>query len=377
MLKRLSLPTILALGICLSAPPLGQIRDLLVESLGPAFGPTLGKIFLGLVGVLGSWAAWRALAGRRHRLLRVIFLLAAVGLVALVVKGFRTGQALVDAVERAHLVAYGALAYALLWAVRPGGLGNAIAAAVGGTALVAVVDEFVQWWVALRVGEVRDVGLNLASGACGLLIGFAHYPFGALPGAREMQHARKLVGGLMVMLALTTGSFLQAAHFGYWHEVEGGIGFRSRFSLAELERLANARAEIWKHQLPWSPSPWSREDHYLTEAKARVAHRNAAWKAEDLRSAAREQLLLERFFAPFLRLPAPESGGSFDWSAEQRTAVLAAIEAGGGVAGESPVFRNRLWTSSALRWGVWLGVGLLAVAGVAVGFRVGKTESRW
>lgn len=355
--RRLVLPGLLALGVWLAAPPLGQIRDWLASHFGSALGPLLWGGFVGVGLGFGAWAVWMAAKERDYPTLRVVLVAATFAWGGLVLGLFRTGQPLVDAVERVHLLVYGAISYAFLWAIHSGGLGYALAGAFTGTALVAVVDELVQWWVAFRVGEVRDVGLNLASGLSGILAGLAHWRGRAAFRPQEARVARRVFAGMLLLLALVTGIFLEAAHLGYLHELPGGVRFRSRFSLEELERLTTHRAERWRKQLPWHRSPWRLEDHYLTEALAHVAHRNVSWKVDDFSAAAREQLILEACFQPLLLLTHPETREPFDWPKERRDAVFFLRRLLEGFPGRAPCFKIRFGQGdgSASGFGLWWG----------------------
>src|SRR5438128_2598180 len=75
----------------------------------------------------------------------------------------RTGNADVDAVERIHFVEYGVLAVCLyrVWRSRADPSSLALPLLAGVT--VGVADEFVQWFVPGRVGEMHDIFLNAAA----------------------------------------------------------------------------------------------------------------------------------------------------------------------------------------------------------------------
>lgn len=366
MAWRFLLPGLLALGILSLAPVLGEVRDLLVRAWGPRSAPLLLGFFGFFAGLMVLLSV--LVVARRDRLAwgRWLALAAGFGSAVAVLGLFATGQPLVDAVERAHLLAYGGLAYSLAWAARPAGLAGSLTLAALGACLVAVLDEFLQWWVALRVGEIRDVGLNAASSACGLLVALAHH---RSPGSGPLVATRRAAGSLAAGVGLLLAVFVESVHLGHWQELEPEVRFRSRFRAGKLEELSRERAQRWAARPPWSRSPWSPEDHFLSEARAHLAHRNAARGIGDARSAMREQWILEHRFRPVLSLISPETGEPLDWPPEVRAAIF--LQAGGesGLRGKSPVLRGRVWTSEPLRWGLWTAALLLAGAAIRIGFR--------
>ena len=64
---------------------------------------------------------------------------------------------------------------------------------------------------------------------------------------------------------------------------------------------------------------FSREDQYLSEGLWHVQRRNEAWEKGDLGAAWRENLILERFFAPVLDVPTYASATAQRWPPEQHT----------------------------------------------------------
>jgi hypothetical protein len=64
--------------------------------------------------------------------------------------------------------------------------------------------------------------------------------------------------------------------------------------------------------------PLSREDQYLSEGLWHVQRRNEAWKSGDIPTAWRENLILEKFFAPVLNAQTYASATLHRWPVEQR-----------------------------------------------------------
>src|SRR5205814_1105995 len=82
-----------------------------------------------------------------------------------------------------------------------------------------------------------------------------------------------------------------------------GSAFLSRASADELAALARDRAVAWSTRPPTdAPALLSREDQYRTAALWHIQSRNEAWARGDVRTAWRENLILERYFAPVLDL---------------------------------------------------------------------------
>jgi hypothetical protein len=63
---------------------------------------------------------------------------------------------------------------------------------------------------------------------------------------------------------------------------------------------------------------FSREDQYLSEGLWHVQRRNEAWQRGDVAAAWRENLILEKFFAPVLDAQTYASATLHRWPAEQR-----------------------------------------------------------
>jgi hypothetical protein len=124
------------------------------------------------------------------------------------------------------------------------------------------------------------------------------------------------------------------------------------------------RERRWRTRPP-TLDPLSREDRYFTEATWRVSHRNASLERGDLHVAWREQLILERHYAPVLRRRGLVSGEPLDLSAEWKEALRREDRQRARAAYRSPVLEHRI----ALRptkaaW--WTGVGAAMAALLAV-----------
>ena len=82
----------------------------------------------------------------------------------------------VDVVERVHFIEYGLLTWLFYRAWRANGDLSMFILPVLAGVLVGTLDEWLQWFIPVRVGEARNVLLNLVAIACGLLFGAALEP---------------------------------------------------------------------------------------------------------------------------------------------------------------------------------------------------------
>lgn len=371
LLRALAAPLVLALAILAAAPMLGALRDLLLAWSPTAFVRLLAAGFLAAVGgvLLLSVARVRRFPGGRFARLAALALALAVA--ALLLTAFGTGQAQVDAVERAHLLAYGLLTFALARALAPLGRGPALALAALGATLVAVLDEWLQWLVPSRVGEARDILLNVGSTLPGLLWAGATLRWPA-PEAWARPLARRALPIAVAALTLTFAAFLDCAHLGH-RLADPEIGsFLSFFDADELARARAERERRWRERPPERPSPWGREDYFLTEATWRVQHRNAALAQGDFATAWRENRLLERHYDPVLDVRSFRSGEPHRWPDWQRAEVDRRRPEPLEATYASPVLARRIWTRPG-RGAVWTAAALAAAALLALAARAGRS----
>ncbi|MCB1055780.1 MAG: VanZ family protein [Acidobacteria bacterium] len=353
------LPALLIAAFHLSAAPfLGQVRNRLLDSFGRDFLRVLGLLLaMVLVSVVGV-GLWRIRSGRRWR---YAALAAVVALVVLQTLAGGTGIAQVDLVEKVHFVQYGLLAAAIYWALSPRRDLSVLLLALLGTLAVGTLDELVQWWSPTRVGELKDIGLNVYAGLCGLLVAVAFMPLVPFRRGFDGCHGRQTARVAAVVLVLLAG-FYQAAHVGY-EIVDPEIGrFRSWFSPERLHELATERQVTWRGGAPLQTLA-SGEDRYRTEAGWHVSHRNASLAAGQVRTAWIENRILETYYDPFLDQEPSHGGGTHRWSPVQRAEVEARVVASGAPLDrapgyDSPVLRTRIHprpTSAE----IWLGVVLV------------------
>lgn len=344
----------LSVTILVVAPFMGGLRDALFEAVPNAvelLGGFLGALGLALV----AWVAWRV-ARQPPRLRRrgALLLAGVLALLYVQVQGFSIGIPSSDVVEKVHIFEYGLLAFLLYRAqlsrvegVRGGKADLAtVLVPVLGAALVGLGDESVQGYFSVRVGDVRDVVLDVLAGITGLLFALAVEP--PARWARTPPARRRAAGILLVAAVAGFALFVGRFHLGHEiHDPEIGR-FVSWFDAEELERLQADRARRWGADPPTELRPLAPEDYYLTEAARHAQHRNERLKAGDENAATQANRILERYYAPFLELDSFRGSGRHGWPEEMRRRLEAKYPPAPEIY-VSPVLQDRLWTRSDFR----------------------------
>jgi hypothetical protein len=342
-----------AATLVLSAPFLGQLRTLLRDSLGERF-PLLMAVVVIAAAAVGLFVAVRGIRERRGIRYAAIALalLAGIGYAA----AFRTGNAEVDAVERFHFVAYGVITLLFYKAWRPSGDGRTLMMPVLAGFIVAVGEEWLQWFIPARIGEVRDVLLNLVAIGCGLLFCLGWDPPSRLTFSLAPA-SRRAVAGLAATAIVVFGLFFDSVHLGYEiADREAGV-FRSRYTAPQLATLSAQRARLWRDHPPLTWSRLSREDQYFSEAAAHIQRRNHLWAEGNVLAARHENLILEKYYAPVLDTPSYLSATGHRWPDAQR-ADAESRPGPGFMIYDSDALPSPLFTWP--RWVFWLGLGSVA-----------------
>ncbi len=184
--------------------------------------------------------------------------------------------------------------------------------------ICGVAEEWWQWFLPARVGELQDVLLNGVAVWCGLLVSVALAPvtIEVTPAARRSGLRASTAGLLCVGVAVA--AFTWTVHVGYAIE-DADIGmFRSRYSAATLQTLSAERAARWAVDPPLVRRTLTREDQYRSEGEAHVRARNTAWDAGDVTVAWKENLILEKYYAPVLDTPSHLSATGHRWHPDHR-----------------------------------------------------------
>lgn len=312
-MRLLAIAVAVSAAVVLSAPFLGQARAYLRAAFPGQFATIVGAaVALAVAAVLAA-----ALVRIRHaRAVRYAVILAAVSAAIAYALATRSGIPEVDVVERVHFIEYGAIAFLFYLAFRPLGDPAIFVLPVLAALTVGTLDEWLQWFIPNRVGEARDVFLNLVAIVCGLAFGAALDP---PPGFTRRWHrrSRRAAAAAASGFILVFAGFVNAVHLGHLLR-EPDVAFESRYTADELGRLASDRAARWRAEPPLVLKRLSREDQYLDEGLWHVRERNRRWAAADYDVAFLENEILERYFAPVLDTPSYATPEPSRWPATQK-----------------------------------------------------------
>ncbi len=316
---RLAVAALASAAVVASAPFMGQMRAVLRSAFPAQFVAIVGAAVAGAI-ALAMFAAVRSI---RHRRVARYSAIAAAFILGLVYgAAFRTGIPEVDVVERVHFVEYGLLTFLFYRAWRSIGDPTIIILPLLAGVLVGSVEEWFQWFIPNRVGEARDVLLNLAAVACGLLFSFGVDPPESFSRRLHPGSATR-IGVLAIIVVLTFAMFAHSVHLGYSVGHPDLGSFKSRYRDQELTSLSADRAARWRQSPPTVLRRLSREDQYMDEGLWHVQRRNEAWATGDHDSAWSENRILEEFFAPVLDAPSYVSATGHRWPSAQRAEAAA------------------------------------------------------
>jgi hypothetical protein len=315
---RFILAIIVSTALVLSAPFIGFVRSWLRATFPGQFVRIIGAV----IAVLGAGAIVAAILRiRQHRLLRYGALICALGFAVWFSVLEATGNPDVDVVQRFHFVEYGVITFLFYRAWRRLGDPAILVMPVLAGVLVGTADEWLQWFIPNRVGEIADILLNGIAIGCGLLFSLGADPpdnFQWTFRSGSIMRVGRLAATTVVALAL----FVHIVHLGYdIHDQQVGI-FKSRYAMSALPALAEAKRADWQiHPPPLVLQRVSREDQYMTEGVTHVQRRNELLAANDVKGAWMENLMLEKYYAPVLDTPSYISRTGHRWSAEQRASI--------------------------------------------------------
>jgi hypothetical protein len=293
--SRLVVAIALSATVVLSAPFLGQLRAYLRAAFPGQFVAIVGAAVA--LAMAGAFVV--ALARIRHaRAIRYAVIAAAVGAAIAYSLATQTGFPEVDVVERVHFIEYGVIALLFYTAFGPLGDSAMFVVPVLAALTVGTLDEWLQWFIPNRVGEARDVFLNLVAIACGLGFGAALDPPRALT-LRMTPRSRQVAAVAGAGFILVFAGFVNAVHLGHVLR-DPDVTFRSHYQRDELRELSADRAERWRVDPPIALKRLSREDQYLDEGLWHIRERNLRWTAADYDAAFLENEILERYFAPVI-----------------------------------------------------------------------------
>jgi hypothetical protein len=301
-------------AILLAAPFMGQLNAWLRRAFPDQFLPIVMAAVIVLV-TAGVLAAARHIRDRRGWRYGAVAAALASGVAYSLLTA--TGSPDVDWAERVHFVEYGLIAFLFYRAWRTAGDPACLLLPVLAGLFVGLAEEWLQWFIPVRVGELHDVLLNLVAVSCGLVFSVAADPPPAFSWRLTAGSRRRLaIAGGAVVLALAF--FIDQVHLG--HVVANGPGeFRSHYTEARLGELSRDRAARWQSHPPLVLRRLSREDQYMDEGLWHVRRRNLV----EPREAWAENQILETFYQPVLDAPSYNSATGHRWSPEQRASAEA------------------------------------------------------
>ena len=263
----LLIATLASATIVLASPFMGQLQSFLRRSLS-----TKNYVLLFGVGVMaavGLAILVACLRIRERRLARMALLVIALLFGGSYMWATATPWPEVNAVERVHFVEYGFIALLFYRGWKYAGDPSIILLPLLAGFVVGTLDEWLQWFIPVRVGEYHDVFLNVVSIACGLLFALALQPPAAFTMRLAPVSMRKI--GLVAAVAwLVFAAFVSQVHLGYALD-EPGIGrFQSHYTSAGLDARQAERAVRWKTEPPLKLRRLSQEDQYRDLAKSDV-----------------------------------------------------------------------------------------------------------
>jgi hypothetical protein len=358
--SRFVLAIVVSAVLVASAPFIGYIRSWIRTQFPGQFVRIIGGVIALLAIVAIGSAVMRI---RERRGLRYPPIVTAILCAVWYSMAEATGNPDVDVVQRFHFVEYGLITFLFYRGWRPLGDPAVIVLPILAGLIVGTADEWLQWFIPNRVGEMADIFLNGVAIGCGLL-----FSLGADPPAAFHAHLQRgslsRIGHLGAAAILAFALFFHVVHLGYdVRDDEIGM-FKSRYSMSTLESLATAKREEWRiHPLPLVLQRVSREDQYMTEGVTHVQERNEQLTANDPAAAWKENRILEKYYAPVLDTPSYVSRAGHRWSPEQRADVASRVSGTDtgyvSAANPYPIYawsREWFWIASiGLAAAVWLG----------------------
>jgi hypothetical protein len=342
---------LVAAVVILWAPFISDIRRWIRTQFPGQFVLIVGSA----IGILiGGALLTTLLRIRNRRALRYGALAAAVLIGVAYSLRYADGRPEIDVVERFHFVEFGLITLLFYRAWRPLNDVSMFVLPFLAGLLVGTLEEWFQWFIPIRVGEVRDVFLNSAAIASGLLFSVAVDPPETLTTRLRPGSIRRIALFASVVI-LVFAAFFHSVHLGY-EIADDEIGtFRSRYRADQLAGLSAERARQWAaHPPPLTAPRLSREDQFMTEGIEHVMERNELWGRGDVVSAWHENRILEKYYAPVIETPSYHSKTAPRWPVEQRANAERAAALPAGAASPRRAFVSQSNPAPIFTWPLWL-----------------------
>lgn len=308
--RGLALAVVAGAMLVLAAPAVGEFRRWLRLSFSGHFVTIVAAGTLLAAAAALAVAVWR-IRDRRAVRFGAIALAVTIAIAYSMRSSLSNPES--DVVEHVHFVEYGLVTWLFYRAWAPLGDASAIVLAMLAAFTVGTCEEWFEWFVPARIGELRDIFLNGAAIVSGALFSWALRPLASrrlFQSPRSIRHA--LVVAAIAVAALA--AFVDVVHLGYETRDAEGRTFRSIYTADELMTLSAGRQREWAAHPPLvRPSRYSREDQYASEGLLHVQERNILWSRGDFAGALHENRLLEEYFAPVLDAPSYVSRAGHRW----------------------------------------------------------------
>lgn len=316
--SRFVLAIVVSAVLVVSAPFIGYIRSWIRTQFPGQFVRIIGGV-IAVLAIVAIGSAVLRIRDRRAR--RYAAIVTAIICAVWYSIAEATGNPDVDVVQRFHFVSYGLITFLFYRAWRPLEDPAVIVLPIFAGLLVGTADEWLQWFIPNRVGEMADILLNGVAIGCGLLFSLGADPPAAFH-ARLQRGSLSRIGHLGAAVILAFALFFHVVHLGYDVRDEEVGMFKSRYSAGQLESLVDAKRQEWRTRpFPVVLQRVSREDQYMTEGVTHVQERNEHLAANDPRAAWKENRILEKYYEPVLDTPSYVSRTGHRWSPEQRADV--------------------------------------------------------
>ncbi len=294
--SRLLFAIVASAAVIAAGPVMGSVRAALQATFPQQYVLILASVVLGGV---ASAIAVSASQIRNHRARRF----GAIALAILVGTAYSLATAVdqpaINAVERVHFLEYGVIGLLFYRAWRDAGDPSIIILPLLASIVVGTLDEWLQWFVPVRVGEARDVALNVIAVACGVLFAIAMNP--PVAWTRHLSRtSRRRIAVMGASTVILFAAFFSTVHLARIVHLDDVGEFMSHYTAEDLTSLARDRQARWRTDAPRVFRRFSREDQYMDEGLWHVRRRNGLWAANDFTRARLENLVLERFFEPVL-----------------------------------------------------------------------------
>ena len=240
-----------AVAVVLSAPVVGQIRGWIRSAFPGRFVLIVGAIGAVLLAAALVAAAFRI---RERRALRYGAIAAAIAIAVIysALNPSDTPESI--AVERFHFLEYGLITFLFYRAWRPLGDLSIVLLPILAGLIAGTAEEWLQWFIPNRVGELRDIFLNLAAIVSGLLFSVAVDPparFAATLSRASAARVLRLAAATIIVLA----AFLHVVHLGY-EIVDPDVGsFMSRYAPGRLPALQGREGTRVEHPAAAAGAP--------------------------------------------------------------------------------------------------------------------------